>query len=34
LSGIFRGFLKGITGLVVKPVTGILDLTSKATEGL
>lgn len=25
---------KGITGLVIKPVTGIVDFASKTTEGL
>ena len=34
----FKGFLKGtfqgVTGLLIKPVTGILDATSKTAEGI
>lgn len=29
-----KGTLKGLTGLVIKPVTGILDATSKTAEGV
>jgi vacuolar protein sorting-associated protein 13A/C len=29
-----KGFYKGISGLVVKPVSGALDLLSKTSEGI
>jgi vacuolar protein sorting-associated protein 13A/C len=29
-----KGTAKGVAGLVVKPVTGVLDFASKTTEGL
>lgn len=32
--GFFKGAAKGVTGLVVKPVTGVVDFASKTTEGL
>ena len=32
--GLFKGIGKGLVGLVVKPVTGILDLASHTTEGI
>lgn len=32
--GIFKGVAKGVTGLVIKPMTGIVDFASKTTEGL
>lgn len=28
------GGLKGITGLIVKPVSGVIDATSKTAEGI
>jgi hypothetical protein len=28
------GGLKGITGLVIKPVSGIIDATTKTAEGI
>eukprot|EP01015_Nassula_variabilis_P018204 TRINITY_DN2953_c0_g1_i4.p1 TRINITY_DN2953_c0_g1~~TRINITY_DN2953_c0_g1_i4.p1 ORF type:complete len:201 (+),score=43.31 TRINITY_DN2953_c0_g1_i4:66-668(+) len=34
VGGFLKGTFFGITGLVVKPVTGILDATSKAAEGI
>lgn len=34
LGGFFKGGLKGITGLVVKPVSGVVDATSKTAEGI
>lgn len=32
--GFFKGVAQGITGVVVKPVTGVIDFASKTTEGL
>ena len=34
MTGFGKGVLKGFAGLVVKPVSGILDLFSKTTEGI
>ncbi len=34
VKGCFKGCLKGITGLIVKPITGCLDAASKTTEGI
>ena len=33
-KGIFTGAFKGISGLIVKPVAGVLDATAKTAEGL
>ena len=33
-TGFLKGTVKGIAGLVVKPVTGIIDATSKTSEGI
>jgi len=33
-SGFFKGTLKGVTGLVTKPVAGVLDAASKTAEGI
>ena len=32
--GFMKGAAKGVAGLVVKPVTGIIDFASKTTEGI
>jgi vacuolar protein sorting-associated protein 13A/C len=32
--GFFKGTAQGVTGLVVKPVSGALDLLSLTTEGI
>ena len=32
--GFFKGTVKGVTGLVVKPVSGALDLISLTSEGI
>jgi vacuolar protein sorting-associated protein 13A/C len=32
--GFLRGTYQGLSGAVIKPVTGILDFASKTTEGL
>jgi vacuolar protein sorting-associated protein 13A/C len=32
--GLVKGAGKGLAGLVVKPVTGIIDFASKTTEGI
>jgi vacuolar protein sorting-associated protein 13A/C len=32
--GFVKGTAKGLAGLVVKPVTGIIDFASKTTEGI
>ena len=32
--GILSGSAKGIAGLIVKPITGVLDTASKTAEGL
>jgi vacuolar protein sorting-associated protein 13A/C len=34
VKGFFKGTLQGISGLVIKPVTGILDAAAKTTEGI
>ena len=34
VGGFFVGGLKGLAGLAVKPVTGIIDATSKTSEGI
>ena len=33
-SGLALGALKGIAGLVVKPVSGVMDAVSKASQGI
>ena len=33
-KGFFKGAFQGVTGLVVKPVTGVLDLASNTAEGI
>jgi len=33
-KGFFKGTVKGVTGLVAKPVAGILDAASKTAEGI
>ena len=33
-KGFLKGSVKGISGLFIKPFTGILDATSKTAEGL
>lgn len=32
--GFLKGTAKGITGLVVKPISGILDASAKAAESI
>lgn len=32
--GFVKGAAKGLAGLVIKPVTGIIDFASKTTEGI
>ncbi len=32
--GFFKGTAKGLAGLIIKPVTGVIDFASKTTEGL
>lgn len=32
--GFFKGTALGLAGLVVKPVTGIIDFASKTTQGI
>lgn len=34
IEGFFKGTLKGLAGLVVKPVVGVMDMTSKTAEGI
>ncbi|EAS01215.2 PH domain protein (macronuclear) [Tetrahymena thermophila SB210] len=34
VTGFLLGTVKGLTGAIVKPITGILDATSKTAEGL
>lgn len=34
MEGFFKGFSKGLAGLVVKPVAGALDFVSKTSEGV
>jgi vacuolar protein sorting-associated protein 13A/C len=34
MSGFINGIGLGVSGLVVKPMTGIMDATSKTAEGL
>jgi vacuolar protein sorting-associated protein 13A/C len=34
VEGFFKGAMKGFAGLVVKPVVGVMDLTSKTAEGI
>jgi len=34
MKGFLKGTYKGISGLIVKPVSGALDLVSKTTEGI
>jgi vacuolar protein sorting-associated protein 13A/C len=29
-----KGIVKGLSGLIFKPVAGVLDLTSKTSEGI
>ena len=33
MLGFIKGTAKGVAGLVIKPVTGILDMTVKTSEG-
>lgn len=32
MTGFIKGTIKGISGLVVKPVSGVLDASAKAAE--
>lgn len=32
--GFFRGTAQGLTGVIIKPVTGILDFAANTTEGI
>jgi vacuolar protein sorting-associated protein 13A/C len=32
--GFVKGTAKGLAGLIVKPVTGVIDFASKTAEGL
>lgn len=34
VKGLFSGAFQGLTGLVVKPITGVLDAASKTAEGV
>ena len=34
IKGFFKGALTGVTGLVIKPLSGTLDLLSKTSEGV
>lgn len=34
IGGFFLGSLKGLAGLVIKPVSGIIDATTKTAEGI
>lgn len=34
IGGLLLGGLKGVAGLVLKPVTGIIDATTKTAEGI
>lgn len=34
IRGLFKGTLKGLTGLVVKPIAGVLDASAKTAEGV
>ncbi len=34
LLGLVKGAGKGLAGLVIKPVTGVIDFASKTTEGI
>lgn len=34
MPGLFYGTLKGLTGLVAKPIVGLFDGTSKIAEGI
>ena len=33
-GNLLKGIFKGITGLVVKPVTGVIDSVTKVAEGI
>lgn len=34
ISGFFKGTLIGVTGLIVKPVTGLFDSVSQTAQGV
>lgn len=34
VKGFFKGTLQGISGLIIKPVAGLLDAAAKTTEGI
>lgn len=34
VTGFFKGTLKGFSGVITKPLSGILDATAKTAEGL
>jgi vacuolar protein sorting-associated protein 13A/C len=34
MKGLIKGTAKGITGLIIKPVTGILDASAKTAESV
>lgn len=34
ILGFFKGTVKGVAGLVVKPISGTLDFLSSTTEGI
>ena len=34
LKGFSKGIIKGLGGVVLKPISGVFDLVSKTTEGI
>lgn len=32
--GVLKGSIAGLTGLLIKPITGLIDATSKTIEGI
>ena len=34
VSGFLKGTLKGVSGVIIKPISGVLDATAKTAEAL
>ena len=34
VEGFFKGTFKGLSGLILKPATGIIDMATKTAEGI
>ena len=33
-EGFFKGAFSGVVGFIIKPITGVIDMTAKTAEGI